>query len=154
MISCSSVGGAPAMRLSVCLGWFGFVKCVFFSRWIWPNYNVFVVQVFFFRKGLHMWYTNSKPQSCSLKRLGSFSQKPRKRISQQPQIKAWLKAWKRKHHQKFNPKIYESFLKTWPEDDLRKVNEIIKGSLEDTSELRRVEERCDWKGEGSRGDVN
>ena len=31
---------------------------------------------------------------------------------------------------------------------------IIKGSLEDTSELRRVEERCDWKGEGSRGDVN
>ena len=31
---------------------------------------------------------------------------------------------------------------------------VIKGSLEDTSELRRVEERCDWKGEGSRGDVN
>ena len=31
---------------------------------------------------------------------------------------------------------------------------MIKGSLEDTSELRRVEERCDWKGEGSRGDVN
>ena len=38
-----------------------------------------------------------------------------------------------------------------------KVHELvwmIKGSLEDTSELRRVEERCDWKGEGSRGDVN
>ena len=31
---------------------------------------------------------------------------------------------------------------------------LIKGSLEDTSKLRRVEERCDWKGEGSRGDVN
>ena len=31
---------------------------------------------------------------------------------------------------------------------------VVKGSLEDTSELRRVEERCDWKGEGSRGDVN
>ena len=31
---------------------------------------------------------------------------------------------------------------------------IIKGSLEDTSELRRVEERCNWKGEGSKGDVN
>ena len=31
---------------------------------------------------------------------------------------------------------------------------LFKGSLEDTSELRRVEERCDWKGEGNRGDVN
>ena len=31
---------------------------------------------------------------------------------------------------------------------------LIKGSLEDTSELRRIEKRCDWKGEGSRGDVN
>ena len=31
---------------------------------------------------------------------------------------------------------------------------LIKGSLEDTSKLRRVEERCDWKGEGNRGDVN
>ena len=31
---------------------------------------------------------------------------------------------------------------------------VVKGSLEDTSELRRVEERCDWKGEESRGDVN
>ena len=30
---------------------------------------------------------------------------------------------------------------------------VIKRSLEDTSELRRVEKSCDWKGEGSRGDV-
>ena len=29
---------------------------------------------------------------------------------------------------------------------------IIKGSLEDTSELRRVEKSCDWEGEGKRGD--
>ena len=35
-----------------------------------------------------------------------------------------------------------------------KRDALIKGSLEDTSELRRVEEGCDWKGEGSRGDVN
>ena len=34
------------------------------------------------------------------------------------------------------------------------IIEVVKGSLEDTSELRRVEKRCDWKGEGSRGDVN
>ena len=36
----------------------------------------------------------------------------------------------------------------------RLVTPIIKGSLEDTSELRRLEKGCDWKGEGSRGDVN
>ena len=31
---------------------------------------------------------------------------------------------------------------------------IIRGSLEDTSELRRVEKRCDWKVKSKRCDVH
>ena len=39
------------------------------------------------------------------------------------------------------------FLRFW-------LGEFIKGSLEETSELRRVEKRCDWKVKSVRCHVN